>query len=247
VSALAIGIAGPAGAQTSFVEFESGQVRPLALSPDGTRLFAVNTPDNRLEVFGVSGGVLTHLDSIPVGMEPVAVAARSNTQVWVVNHLSDSVSIVDLASTPARVVRTLVVGDEPRDIVFAGTGGSRAFISTGIGQQRSDPSIATTINWATRATTLSRGVDIWFHGFLLPAGSRRRSIFAPPIPARRDESERRPFRRGAFHRATRPRPSRRRSSQRFQVAGGSGGAGAPGGVVGPRRPAPPPRSASSSC
>ena len=28
----------------SFVNFESGQVRPLALSPDGTRLFAVNTP-----------------------------------------------------------------------------------------------------------------------------------------------------------------------------------------------------------
>ena len=100
----------------------AGQVRPLALSPDGTRLFAVNTPDNRLEVFDVSAGGLTHLDSIPVGMEPVAVAARSNTQVWVVNHLSDSVSVVDLASTPPRVVRTLLVGDEPRDIVFAGTG-----------------------------------------------------------------------------------------------------------------------------
>ena len=37
-------------------------------------------------------------------MEPVAVAARSNTEVWVVNHLSDSVSIVDLAASPPRVV-----------------------------------------------------------------------------------------------------------------------------------------------
>jgi len=74
--ALAFGTAGQAGAQTSFVAFESGQVRTLALSLDGTRLFAVNTPDNRLEVFDVSGGVLTHLLSIPVGMEPVAVAAR---------------------------------------------------------------------------------------------------------------------------------------------------------------------------
>ena len=46
---------GPAPAEASFVTFESGQVRPLALSPDGSRLFAVNTPDNRLEIFAVSG------------------------------------------------------------------------------------------------------------------------------------------------------------------------------------------------
>ena len=111
-----------------FVTFETGQVRPLALSPSGMRLFACNTPDNRLEVFSITAGNLTHIDSIPVGMEPVAVAARSDTEVWVVNHLSDSISIVDLTSTPARVSRTLLVGDEPRDIVFAGT--NRAFIST---------------------------------------------------------------------------------------------------------------------
>jgi DNA-binding beta-propeller fold protein YncE len=103
-----------------FVTFESGQVRPLALSPDGTRLFAVNTPDNRLEIFDVDALGITHVDTVPVGMEPVAVGARSDSEVWVVNHLSDSVSIVDVSSTPPRVVRTLLVGDEPRDIVFAG-------------------------------------------------------------------------------------------------------------------------------
>ena len=65
------------------------------------------------------------------GMEPVSVAARNDNEVWVVNHLSDSVSIVDLSASPAKVVRTLLVGDEPRDIVFAGTGGTnRAFITT---------------------------------------------------------------------------------------------------------------------
>src|SRR6266481_1589365 len=83
--------AGPAGAQ-SFVNFESGHVRPLALSPDGSRLFAVNTPDDRLEIYGVGAGSLTLQAEVPVGLEPVAVAARSNTEVWVVNHLSDSVS-----------------------------------------------------------------------------------------------------------------------------------------------------------
>src|SRR5690242_1369127 len=115
----------------SFVEFESGQVRPLALSPDRSRLFAINTPDDRLEVFAVGAtGNLTHTGSVAVGLEPVAVAARTNGEVWVVNHLSDSVSVIDVSSTPPRVVRTLLVGDEPRDIVFAGTGGNRAFITT---------------------------------------------------------------------------------------------------------------------
>ena len=133
-------LAAPGVAPASFVTFESGQVRPLALSPDGSRLFAVNTPDGRLEVFGVTSSGLTPLASVPVGVEPVAVAARSNTEVWVVNHLSDSVSIVDAGGTAPHVVRTLLVGDEPRDIVFAN---GRAFISTAHrGQQRTDPSLA---------------------------------------------------------------------------------------------------------
>jgi sugar lactone lactonase YvrE len=118
------------GFAASFVTFESGQVRPLAMSPDGTRLFAVNTPDGRLEIFNIGSSGLAPAFSVPVGMEPVAVAARSNTEVWVVNHLSDSISIVDLSTTPPRVVRTLLVGDEPRDIVFAGPGRNRAFITT---------------------------------------------------------------------------------------------------------------------
>src|SRR5262245_24431350 len=128
-------------AAPSFVEFESGQVRPLALSPDGTRLFAVNTPDNTLEVFSVGNSGLSLQTRVPVGLEPVAVAARSNTEVWVVNHLSDSVSVVSLAGTP-RVTATLLVGDEPRDVVFAGNP-QRAFISTAHrGQQRTNPTIS---------------------------------------------------------------------------------------------------------
>src|SRR5689334_9126041 len=71
--------------------FESLQVRPVALSPSGKLLFALNTPDNRLEIFAVGQGRLTPIGSVVVGLEPVAVAARSDQEVWVVNHLSDSV------------------------------------------------------------------------------------------------------------------------------------------------------------
>src|SRR5579859_6586099 len=125
----------------SFLEFESGQVRPIAMSPDGTRLFATNTPNGTLEIFNITPAGLAFQTRVPVGMEPVAVAARNNSEVWVVNHLSDSVSVVSLTGTP-RVTRTLLVGDEPRDIVFAGSP-ARAFITTAHrGQQRTDPSIA---------------------------------------------------------------------------------------------------------
>ena len=55
-----------------FVEFESGQVRPLAMSADGTRLFAVNTPNNALEIFSISASGLTLQARVPVGLEPVA-------------------------------------------------------------------------------------------------------------------------------------------------------------------------------
>ncbi len=117
--------------EPSFTLFESGQVRPLALSADGRFLYATNTPDNRLEIFLVRPAGLEPVASVPVGLEPVAVAERGDGEVWVVNHLSDSVSIVNTHRPEAAyVARTLLVGDEPRDIVFAGHDRSRAFVTT---------------------------------------------------------------------------------------------------------------------
>ncbi|MGH8590027.1 MAG: hypothetical protein ACREXX_12070 [Gammaproteobacteria bacterium] len=132
--------------ESSFTLFESGQVRPLALAPSGKYLYAVNTPDNRIEVFRVRRRGLRHVDSVPVGLEPVAVAARSETEVWVVNHLSDSVSVIQTREGHRRrVVHTLLVGDEPRDIVFAGPGHGRAFITTAHRGQNTgrDPELTT--------------------------------------------------------------------------------------------------------
>jgi len=141
--AVVLTLPGVATGQTSFVAFESGHVRPLALSPDGFQLFVVNTPDNTLEIFDVGAGGLSFSAAVPVGLEPVSVAARTDDEVWVVNHLSDSISIVDLSGAVPIVERTLLVGDEPRDIVFAGTGGNRAFITTAHrGQHRTHASIS---------------------------------------------------------------------------------------------------------
>jgi len=121
--------------------FESGAVRPLALSADATRVFVANTPNGSLDILRVTAAGLIPDGSVKVGIDPVAVAVRSPGEVWVVNHVSDSVSVVDVARTPPRVVRTLLVGDEPSDIVFAG--GGRAFVTTAHrGQQRTSPELA---------------------------------------------------------------------------------------------------------
>lgn len=80
--------------QGSYTNFESGQVRPLVLNSDNIRLYALNTPDGKMEVFDVSGETPELLHSVPVGLEPVAIALRNDNEAWVVNHLSDNVSSV---------------------------------------------------------------------------------------------------------------------------------------------------------
>ena len=117
-----------AAAQSSFVNWESAHVHPLDLTPDGTKLLAVNTADARLLVYDVTGPSLVLQGEIPVGLDPVSVRAWGNQRAWVVNKISDSVSVVDLAG--GNVVATLRTGDEPADVIFAGTP-ERAFVSCG--------------------------------------------------------------------------------------------------------------------
>src|SRR6185295_1339455 len=78
------------GSPPTFRSFEAPQIHPLALTPDGTRLLAVNTPNATLSVFQLISGTPVLTAEIPVGLEPVSVAVRSNNrEAWVVNWLSD--------------------------------------------------------------------------------------------------------------------------------------------------------------
>jgi mono/diheme cytochrome c family protein len=104
--------------------FESVPAKPLALSDDGSLLFVINSPANCLEIYRTADNKLTLASSIAVGVDPVAVAVRSASEVWVVNHISDSVSIVNIDGQP-HIEQTLQVGDEPWDIVFANSDKNR--------------------------------------------------------------------------------------------------------------------------
>ncbi|MEM7146243.1 MAG: beta-propeller fold lactonase family protein [Verrucomicrobiota bacterium] len=108
----------PGSGVGGFVNFETPQVHPVDLSPDGKYLAVCNTADNRVELFDARFGNALPLGSIRVGYDPVSVRFRTNTELWVVNQISDSVSIVDVGTW--AVTATLMTADEPADVVFAG-------------------------------------------------------------------------------------------------------------------------------
>jgi YVTN family beta-propeller protein len=117
---------GRAADSNSFVNFETPVIHPVDLSPDGTMLAVCNLPSGRLELFDVTGGVPISAGSVPVGVDPVTARWENDNRIWVVNHISDSISIVSKITN--SVVRTISTGDEPCDVVFAGEP-VRAFVS----------------------------------------------------------------------------------------------------------------------
>lgn len=104
----------------TFAHFEGRQTHPIAFTPGATRLLALNTPDARLSVFDVSNATNaapTLLSEIPVGLEPVSVRARTEDEVWVVNEVSDTITVLSLSL--GRPIATLACPDEPADVAFA--------------------------------------------------------------------------------------------------------------------------------
>jgi YVTN family beta-propeller protein len=110
----------------SYANFEPAQTNPIRLSADGTRLYAVNTPNNSLSVFDVTQPASPSLlAEIPVGLGPVSVNPRTGDEVWVVNQVSNSISVVSVSQ--GIVTDTIAVNTEPMDVVFAGT--NQAYVS----------------------------------------------------------------------------------------------------------------------
>jgi DNA-binding beta-propeller fold protein YncE len=97
-----------------YESFEARQCHPIELA--GSVLLAVNSPKGSLAVFDLVAGAPVFRAEIPVGVEPVTVRARSAAEAWVVNEVSDSISVVDLENGLVRA--TLPTPDEPSDVVF---------------------------------------------------------------------------------------------------------------------------------
>lgn len=114
---------------TNFFNFETAPVHPIDLSPDGTRLAVCNLPDDRVEILDVTGVSPVSIGSVTVGLDPASARFRTASELWVVNSISRSISIVDLPTM--RVFATLQTSNRPADVVFAGVP-QLAFVSCGL-------------------------------------------------------------------------------------------------------------------
>ncbi|MBT3637326.1 MAG: hypothetical protein HN531_10325, partial [Opitutae bacterium] len=108
--------------------FLSPHARPIVAH--GDYVFVVNTPCDTIDVLHANSGRM--LRRIPVGIDPVSLAVRPDgRELWVANHVSDSVSVIDLEQskpTFMHVVATIqdidpktkaTRFDEPVGIAFA--------------------------------------------------------------------------------------------------------------------------------
>jgi YVTN family beta-propeller protein len=108
--------------------FVSPHANPIAVHAD--RVFVVNTPADTVDV--IDAGTRKVVHRVSVGVDPVSIAVRPDgREVWVSNHVSDSVSVIDNdqdSPTYLNVIATVqefgskraTTFDEPVGIAFAG-------------------------------------------------------------------------------------------------------------------------------
>ena len=129
LSALALSYAQPAPLDViGHPTFMSPHASPIVVS--GGYVFVVNTPADTVDVIETSSHAI--VTRVHVGIDPVGLAVRPDgKEVWVANHISDSVSVID--TDPARPTHLQVIAtvqdfdpvtratrfDEPVGVAFA--------------------------------------------------------------------------------------------------------------------------------
>ena len=120
-----------------FQTFTSPQSSPIVLSPDRAWVYVANTTSNSVSFIRTSN--FTIPQTVSTGIEPVSLAVRPDgLELWVSNHVSDSVSVIDTDPTSAsyaQVVETIqkldannvTEFDEPVGIAFASN--SKAYVA----------------------------------------------------------------------------------------------------------------------
>ncbi len=118
----------PPLAEVGHPEFASPHVSPIAVT--GGSVFVVNTPADTVDVIDAASRRI--VARVHVGIDPVGIGVRPDgKEVWVSNHVSDSVSVIDAEpGSPTYLQVVATVGDfdpetratrfdEPVGIAFA--------------------------------------------------------------------------------------------------------------------------------
>jgi DNA-binding beta-propeller fold protein YncE len=108
------------------------QVAAVAITPDGKRALAVKFPEHKVALLAIDGQTVTYDGKdIPVGLWPYNVAitpdgalalTADNGAMGMSDGHVDTVSVIDLAAEPPRVIDKVVVGDAPEGLAISPTG-----------------------------------------------------------------------------------------------------------------------------
>ncbi len=130
--AVVAAIAASASAQAAFVNFETPQVKPIALATVGGTEFLLvcNTPDGSVEIYdpntALPATAPTFVARVPVGQGPASVRFDPESECFfTANYIGDSVSKVQLANAGGlqwSLIATKPVGESPADVALSADG-----------------------------------------------------------------------------------------------------------------------------
>ncbi len=119
---------GPRTEPVGYPGFTSPHAQPIALHPSLPYAYVTNTAGDTVEVIETTS--LRIVGRIGVGIDPVSLAVRPDgSEVWVSNHISDSVSVIDadptsttfhtVIDTVQEISGGVTAFDEPVGVAFA--------------------------------------------------------------------------------------------------------------------------------
>jgi DNA-binding beta-propeller fold protein YncE len=119
-------------AQATYVNFETPQVKPIAVAVVGGTEFLLvcNTPDSSVEIYdpntALPSTAPTFLARVPVGQGPASVRYDANTECfYTANYIGDSVTkvqLTNLAGLQWQVIATKPAGEAPADLALSADG-----------------------------------------------------------------------------------------------------------------------------
>jgi YVTN family beta-propeller protein len=111
--------------KSRYTQVEVSPLATLALSDDGTRIYAVNQGGARLVV--LDAVTLAQERSVPIGPGVVTLVRRPGTgELWLVDSITGSVSVMN--SKTGVIQLSIRVGAEPMGLAFAPSG-DRAYVT----------------------------------------------------------------------------------------------------------------------
>jgi len=118
--------------ETVAVGAAGDSVSAVAISPDGRRALVAKAAANKIALLSIDGGKVTYdKHDLPTGIYPYNVVISPNGKLALTADNGnggasdgnlDTVSVVDLAANPPRVVEHITVADSPEGLAFSPKG-----------------------------------------------------------------------------------------------------------------------------